>query len=188
MRLYTRTSIVALASLALLVVPQARAGSDNSSSQRGQFSKDDYKFACEAARGGLFEVKAGELARTQGMNPTVKQFGERMVKDHSQINARLTALAARKAAVLPTSLKAKEKDQLKSLDQLAGKDFDKTYAKSMVKDHENVIKAFQREAEKAEDPDLKAFAANTVPILQQHLDMAKQMQSAVEREGQTAGP
>jgi len=188
MKLYTRTSIAALAALALLGVPQARAGSDDSSSQQGQFSKDDYRFACQAARAGLFEVKAGELARTQGMNPLVKQFGDQMTKGHSQVNAQLTALAGRKGAVLPTSLSDKEKDHLNSLGQLSGKDFDKTYAKGMVKDHEKDLKEFQRAAEKVDDPDLKAFAANTVPILQQHLDMARQMQTAVEREGQTAGP
>jgi putative membrane protein len=181
-----KTSILALASLVVLATPQLRAAGDDTTSNRGQFSKDDYRFACEAARGGMMEVQAGELARTRGFDLVVKQFGERMVADHSQAGEQLKALAARKGAILPSDLAPKEQHLLDSLSKLSGKDFDKAYAASMLKDHKADLKEFQKESEQASDQDLKAFAATTVGLISQHLDAAKQMKAVVERESQTA--
>jgi putative membrane protein len=187
MRLYKSTSILVLASLALFAAPQLRAGGNDNMSQRGQFSKDDYKFVCNAARGGIFEVRAGELARSQGLNPLVKQFGERMIRDHSQVDRQLQTLATNKGAGLPTGLSSDQQDKLNDLKQQAGKDFDKNYASTMVSDHQKDLKNFEDEAQNANDPALRAFCKTTVGVLAEHLAAAKQMQSAVDRENQTAG-
>ncbi|HVM47801.1 MAG TPA: DUF4142 domain-containing protein [Candidatus Acidoferrum sp.] len=188
MKKYLWTGITAAAALCLLAGQRLRAADEESGANRGQFSKTDYKFACEAARGGMMEVKAGQLAQTQGYNLAVKQFGERMVTDHSKVNDQLKALVSQKGAMLPASLGHKDQRTLDALAKLSGKEFDRTYAADMVKDHKEDIKAFQKEAESADDPALRAFARNTVPILTQHLQMAEQMKAAVDRENQTAGP
>jgi putative membrane protein len=49
----------------------------------------------------------------------------------------------------------------------------------MVKDHQKDVKEFQKQADKAKDADVKNFAANTLPTLQEHLKMAQEADAAV---------
>lgn len=67
----------------------------------GQFSSGDYKFAKEAARGGMLEVNLGNVAAANSRNAAVQQFGQRMVKDHGQAGQDLQAIASRKAPPCP---------------------------------------------------------------------------------------
>ena len=149
--------------------------------QHGQLSRKDYKFAREAAQGGLLEVKLGELAKQKASNPTVQQFGDRMIADHTKANDQLKQIATQKGAILPTQLSRREESELEHMQKLSGADFDKAYADHMVKDHRKDIKEFQDAAKNAQDQDLKSFAQNTLPTLQQHEQMAEQMESSVKQ-------
>lgn len=138
-----------------------------------QKENKDEKFAKDAAEAGLMEVKLGELAQSKGSSQDIKTLGQQMVTDHSKANEELKALATKKNIILPTGL---SKDGQKSYDELNGKsgeDFDKAYAKMMVKDHEKVIDMFKKESEKGEDADLKSWATKTLPTLERHLEMSK---------------
>jgi putative membrane protein len=183
MRSYKARTLLALVSLLAVAAPQVRAAGNEIGANRGQLSRDDFKFACEAARGGMFEVRAGELARAQAASPAVKQFGEQMVADHSKASQQLQAIAARKGATLPTELSKKEQNLLQGLSKLSGTDFDRAYAENMVKDHKGDLKVFQKESERAQDPDLKAFASSTATLIAQHLEHAMQVNTTIE--GQT---
>ena len=142
--------------------------------------EDDTKWATNAAEGGMLEVQLGNLAQTNAASPKVKELGKMMVDDHSKANEELKALAARKNITLPAALgEGKQKDY----DDLAAKkgaDFDKAYADYMVSDHKEDIDAYQKEADKGKDPDMKAFAAGKVPTLQHHLQMAEATKDAVK--------
>src|ERR1700743_1142577 len=91
------------------------ADTDNN---RGQLSSGDYKFACEAARGGMFEVNTGNAAAANSSNPAVQQFGQQMVKDHGKAGDDLKALATAKGATLPNEVSSK---QQKETDRLSKK-------------------------------------------------------------------
>jgi len=173
-------------SFAALVVmlmnsPVASDAAGNTSESRGQLSEKDYKFACEAATGGLMEVKAGELAKTKAADPAVKQFGEKMVTDHGKAGDELKAIAAQKGATLPTELDNKQQKFINRLHGLTGKDFDKAYADEMLDDHKKDLKEFQSAAEKTEDVDLRSFAAKTATVIAQHLEHAQQLAANVNR-------
>lgn len=142
--------------------------------------ENDTKFAVEAADGGMLEVKLGELAQTKGVSQEVKDLGKMLVDDHSKANEELKAIAAQKNISLPAVL---SEDCQKKFDDLAAKsgtDFDEAFAEHIVKDHKDDIDAFKKEAEKGDDPDLKAWAAGKVPTLEHHLDMAKATEEAVD--------
>src|SRR5437773_7993569 len=173
------TKIAALATAAALMGSATlRAADENAPDrdQHGQFTRKDYKFALEAAQGGLLEVKMGELAKQKGSHPTVQQFAQRMVIDHAKANDELQKIATQKGATIPTELTRREEAQLEHLQKLSGNDFDKAYADRMVKDHKKDIKEFQDAAKNCEDADLKNFASTTLPILQDHGKMAEQME------------
>jgi putative membrane protein len=62
---------------------------------------------------------------------------------------------------------------IEKLSKLSGAEFDKEYMSDMVKDHEEDVKDFQTQGNDGTDPDIKAFASKTLPILQGHLQMAR---------------
>jgi len=136
-------------------------------------SSADQKFVTDAATGSMAKVELGRLAAQQGSSDAVKQYGQRMVTDHSQANTELTKLASTKGVTLPTTLDTKTQEQITKMSQLSGSDFDKAYINGMVKDHQKDVTLFQKQTTSATDPDVKAYAAKTLPTLQDHLQMAR---------------
>lgn len=137
----------------------------------------DADFLKKAAKGGLTEVELGRLAARKAVSPEVKQFANRMIRDHSKANQQLTALAASKGVDVPKSAPLSEDASAAHLKMLSGKSFDEAYVKMMVEDHKEDVADFQKESESAQDPDVKNFASKTLPILQSHLDQITQIQS-----------
>ncbi|HLJ55390.1 MAG TPA: DUF4142 domain-containing protein, partial [Chthonomonadaceae bacterium] len=83
-----------------------------------ELSRSDIRWMREAARGGMAEVKLGELAVSNGASERVRHFGQRMIDDHSKANDRLKEIAAREHADLPGDIGAKNQatyDRLASL-------------------------------------------------------------------------
>lgn len=132
--------------------------------------KGDAAFIVDAANGGMTEIELGKLALQKGVSKQVKNFGLMMVKDHSKINDMIKAIAVTKNISIPKAPGAKEQKIISKLTGKSGKDFDKAYIDDMIEDHQDDIKAFQTAAKKCLDPDVKSFAAKTIPILQEHLD------------------
>ena len=153
-----------------------RSGNRNTggaSGERAGMSSQDHKFVMDAAMGGMMEVELGRWAAQKGASDAVKQFGQRMVDDHSKANQELMTLAASKGMTLPTALDEKHQGHVTKISALTGAEFDRAYAKMMLSDHEKDVKAFERQSSKGADADLKAFATSTLPTLQEHLQMAR---------------
>jgi len=136
-------------------------------------SAADKKFIMNAARGGMAEVKLGQLAVKSASSDAVKQFGQRMVDDHSKANDELKQLAGQKGVTLPTSIGKQNQSAYSHLAKLSGASFDHAYMQHMVKDHEMDVREFEKEASSGKDPDVKAWAEKTVPTLRAHLEMAR---------------
>jgi putative membrane protein len=135
--------------------------------------KQDKKFMMEAATGGMMEVQLGQYAAQHADNADVKAFGQKMVDDHTKANQQLMQIAQTKNVTLPAKLNKKHQAMVDKLSQKEGAAFDKAYMQAMLKDHRDDIKAFADEAENGKDADVKAFAAQTLPILKQHLQLAE---------------
>jgi len=142
----------------------------------GNMSSSDREFVMEAAMGGMMEVELGRIAAQKGMSESVKQFGQRMVDDHSKANEELTTLATSKGITLPTALDEKHQKDVTKLSAMSGADFDRAYSKMMLSDHNKDVKEFEKQSTKGADPDIKAFAGKTLPTLQEHLQMAKALE------------
>jgi putative membrane protein len=139
-----------------------------------EVSKKDQAFFTKAAGGGMYEVEAGKLAQSMGKSDGVKSFGDMLVKDHGMANDELKALASKKGAVLPAAVPA---DKQKKLDKLAkAKDFDKEFIKEVgLDDHKADISLFEKTSKGADDAEVKAFAAKTLPTLKAHLGHAESL-------------
>ncbi|HVS94625.1 MAG TPA: DUF4142 domain-containing protein [Mucilaginibacter sp.] len=143
-------------------------------------NKDDAKFAVEAANGGLAEVELGQLAQQKAADQQVKNFGAMMVTDHAKANDQMKAIAKNKGISLPATPGNEEQKVKTELSSKSGKKFDKAYVQLMIEDHKEDIQKFKDAIKNVKDPDLKAFATNTLPVLQKHLNSIEKIDKAMK--------
>ena len=141
---------------------------DPASNKSSSLRTKDKTFMRKAAKGGMFEVAMGNLAKEDAKNTDVKSFGERMVTDHSKANDELKSIAEQKGVQLPS----KEPNEKWTSDE--------EYMNAMVKDHQKDLAEFQEEANTGTDPDVKKFAEDTAKMIQEHLDLAKETQNKLK--------
>ncbi|MBC7487663.1 MAG: DUF4142 domain-containing protein [Cytophagaceae bacterium] len=143
--------------------------------------KEDARFAVGAADGGMLEVELAKFAETNASSEVVKEFSKHILEDHSKANEELKALALSKSISLPEALSEKNLKEVDKLRKKTGEEFDKDYIDFMVSDHKEDIEDFEKEAEKGNDPELKAFASSKLPTLKHHLQMAEDAKAALKK-------
>src|SRR5262249_29465328 len=99
-----------------------------------------------AARGNMMEVQLGQMGPQKASSNDVKQFGERIATDHSQLGQKLQQMASNLKFTLPPELKPEQQNAVSRLEKLTGKAFDREYIKAMVNDHVKDISEFERAA------------------------------------------
>ncbi len=146
-------------------------------------STADATFVNDAGRAGITEVTFGQLARAQASRAAVRDFGLRMVTEHTTLNQELTRLAAAKQIAPTTTVDVAHQATYDRIAGLTGKAFDRAYLDVTVADHTATLAVFQAEAASGADPDVRAFAAKAVPMLNAHLAMAKRLGGKVAPPG-----
>ncbi|MEJ7558156.1 MAG: DUF4142 domain-containing protein [Pedobacter sp.] len=132
---------------------------------------DETTFLQAAAVGGLMEVEAANAATTQTKDPAVKEFAMLMLKDHGKANQEVAMLAGKVLATIPKTLPEDHAKHLRDLQVLNDHKFDQQYITMMLSDHAKTVKLFTA-GQKLTNPDVKAFAAKTLPIIQAHYNKA----------------
>jgi putative membrane protein len=135
----------------------------------------DAGFMATVAQANFAEVDAGRLALKKSSNPDVKKFAQHMIDDHTQANSDLADLAHKKGMDLPSKADEAHQKELARLAEMSGAEFDRAYMTMMVNDHVKAVSLFEKNAEGAADPEVKAFAKKMLPTLQEHLKMARDM-------------
>lgn len=153
-----------------------RAENKSGAKDKAEHASSDSKFIEEAAKGGKAEVKIGELAQSKGQSDSVKQFGQRLVKDHTAANQQLEKICDRKGVSKSTDL-GKHQKQIDHLTSLSGEEFDKAFIEHAVSDHKEDVEKFEKQANEGEDPVIRSFARETLPTLREHLRIAQTLQS-----------
>ena len=154
---------IGLSGAALAQSPKSKSDSNTNKAKASTLSSADKAFIKDAAKGGMMEVAMGRVAEKNASDSEVKNFGARMVKDHSKANEDLKAIAKEENVEWPAE---KEAGKWKS---------DKDYMDAMVKDHETDLAAFEKEAKDGSDPKVKSFADKTAKTVREHLEMAKEI-------------
>ncbi|PSB33893.1 DUF305 domain-containing protein [Chlorogloea sp. CCALA 695] len=141
---------------------------------RSSLSQFDKQFMVEAAQGGMAEVAFGKIATQKASSNVVKEYARRMVVEHTKANNELKALAKQKGVTLPTTIGKKNEDLKQKLSKLSGAKFDQEYMKEAgLKSHTEQAQLFERQVARGQDPDVKSFAAKTLPVVQKHLQHAQ---------------
>lgn len=141
-----------------------------------ELSPVDRTFVTKASGAGLYEVEISKIAVERAQDPALKSFAQQMVKDHTAANEELKKFAASKGVPVATEIPAEKQAVVKKLSGLSGADFDKAYREQVgLRDHKEDIALFERQTKNGHSPDLKAWAAKTLPTLKSHYEHAQQM-------------
>lgn len=143
--------------------------------QGGTLSSTDRQFMMKAAMMDLAEIQTGRLAVSQGASESVRQFGQRMIDDHTRTSQQLMQMGSSAGLTPPQTLDAKHQAAAAKLARLTGAEFDRAYMKLMVKDHQEAVSLYRRQSTRGSMPELRSFASATLPALQEHLTMARSM-------------
>lgn len=135
----------------------------------------DNPLLVRAAQDNRFEIEAGQVASQKATDPQVKQFAQMMVRDHTRATAILQQLADARNLTLPTDMGDPNQAVLARLSSLSGKEFDRAYMTEMVNSHQKDVALAENQAQNGKDSQLKSLAAQKLPALEQHLQMAQQL-------------
>jgi putative membrane protein len=147
------------------VMMQAKAADDS-----------DKKFLAMAAQGDQNEIVLGKLAAQKATNPEVKAFGERMVKDHTQMSASMKPFVEEWGLTTSNGPDADTQKVWDKLYALSGKNFDKEYMKEMVNDHTRDLEEFTIEAKDTKDPKFQAAVVKGKSVVAAHKHMASDLE------------
>lgn len=140
----------------------------------------DSDYVVLAAATNRAEIELAKLAQTKSTNADVKALAKELEAAHTTSEKGVKDLAAKKNITIPATLSEDGQEEYADLNEKSGVDFDKAYADAMVDGHEKYINKVEKAAEKAEDPDIKMWAANTLPALRAHLDKAKALKAKTD--------
>ena len=178
----TRGTLLALAMTGLLMLPAgawAHTAGKHHAGAKQYGHGGDSNFVKKAAETNLAEIDMAKLAADHAQSDQVKQFADRMVRDHTQANDELSQAAQKSGATVPSEPNAKQKAEADKLAKLNGAAFDHAYMQAQVKGHHEAMALLSGYAKTGKDADLKAWAQKTLPTVKDHGREAQQIASAV---------
>lgn len=133
----------------------------------------------KAAMGDLYEIEASKLALARTQSDDVKKFAQMMVDAHTRSSDELKARLARAGQIveLPAMLDAEHQKRLDDLKAASAQTFDSRYAAGQKEAHDQGLMLHRDYAMRGPVADLKAFAADIVPKVEMHVQMAAELQS-----------
>lgn len=137
--------------------------------------RNDLPFLREAAGANLMEVSLGRIAQTQASDRAVKEFGQRMVTDHSRLQQEFTTLASSNGVAFTPALDMEQQQEVNRLQRLSGPEFDRAYMELMIQNHQADVTHFENQSRDADSPRVRDLAARSLPVLRQHLSLAQQV-------------
>lgn len=173
----SRILFVTLAtSLATMLATPANANNPSPLTDESQ------KFVTEAAQSTMFEIRSSEVALERSQNKDVRDFAQKMINDHSKAKADMTSLlqVTKAESALPQVLDEAYQEKVKDLQEADLEDFDQDYISVQVDAHDKALSLFKDYAEDGENSNLRQFAAQTLPTLQQHDKHVEELDKAID--------
>jgi putative membrane protein len=139
----------------------------------------DMTFIRHAGSSNLMEIRLGQVAQSRASNSAVKQFGQRMIDDHTRLQNQLTAVVSSTGVSFVPAMDASHQQLASRIERLSGAEFDRTYMQAMIQGHQDDINQFQTQSQSARSTQVRNLASGSLPLLQQHLSLAVQVGSQV---------
>jgi putative membrane protein len=143
--------------------------------QSPNLSPRDKAFLKMAAVTNMTEAHLGEMAESMAAKSGIKDFGQTLAKDHTRAYEQLAVLDSQLGQPIPKGINARRDQEIERLNGLKGRRFDAQFLRDEVQDHERAVRAFRREAEHGSDQQVKAYASQVLPIVEEHLREAEKL-------------
>ncbi len=167
--MYMRITLSGLCCMALCCIPAFAQATGSAS---------DQKFVDFAAQTDMTEAHLGQLAQDQASAQAVKDFGQMLVTDHTDDYNKLTAAATKAGATVPKGIDAAHNKMIAPFEKAKGAAFDRRFERDMVAGHTKAIAEYKREETDGQNADMKAYATAALPVLEKHLQAAKDLEKA----------
>jgi putative membrane protein len=164
----------------VLTIGSTLAAQQSSSDQN---MPTDKAFITKAAEINLGEVELGRMAEQKGNNQAVKDFGQRMIEDHTNAESQLQQLAKQEGVMLPGQPGAAAVSLHQQLSSVSGAQFDAMYIDHMLAGHKGAITVFENEIEHGQNPAIRAFAESVLPVIQDHVRIAEDVAGKMDLAG-----
>ena len=184
MRKSIAVSALALAGFASLSVAQTQLNqsTQNRLNQAQQLPQQEeqgpqhvQKCIREASSDNLYEIQAGQFIEQRAQDPQVKQLAQKLIQDHQQAEQQLQQAAQQLGIQVSQQLSPVHQAKLQELEQKQGPALERTFVFGTVGGHETDILTAQWQAEHEQAPQLKQYAQQQIPVLEEHLRMARQV-------------
>ncbi len=143
--------------------------------QSTKLSPRDKEFLKMAAVSNMTEAHLGEMAEGKAAKTGIKDYGQMLVKDHTKAYEELTVLDSKLGQSIPRGINVRRDKAVEQLANMKGKRFDGQFLREEVQDHERTLAVFKREAQRGQDPDVKAYASQALPTMEEHLREAEKL-------------
>ena len=166
-------TVMSVAVLGLLAAaPVVRAGDKAMSTEA---------FVAKVIDCNVSEKDFAEKAAKSADSADVRKYAQRLIDDHTKLNARATALARDLKIGVVTGTSKEHKEALLKLTTSTGRDFDRAFVRHMVKGHEEAIKMFETQAKGTTNKEIRTFATEALPTLREHLEMARKLDTQLNK-------
>jgi putative membrane protein len=142
-----------------------------------QLTSYEVNFLRSAAQDNQTDIQLGQTMVQRSGNPAVKNFGQRLADDHAAIKQQFQVIVAQKGVTLPTTPSAEQQQWLDQLSSFNGPQFDQAAIRQAILHEENEVQYYQQAVNMAQDPSVKAFAQSNLPVVQQDLALARQLET-----------
>jgi putative membrane protein len=143
-------------------------------------SADDKAFVKSVMEVNLAEIELAHLALNKSSNAEIRQFAQKMIHDHTALNAKVKGIAAHIGVSIPSSPSMEDHALKVKLEAESGATFDKAYISAMVNGHRDADGDFKKEEANGQDPAVKGIAAQAEPTVAEHLHMAEEIQGKLQ--------
>lgn len=133
-----------------------------------QTNPDPTEFAAIAASSDMLEIETSKLALEVSEDTEVRAFAEQMIRDHEAASLRLKEAAAEDGITVPASMIPKHTDELDALKAVNTGAFDQNYIKTQQLAHSEAVTLFEAFAGSEHDGELRGFAQDLLPKLEEH--------------------
>jgi putative membrane protein len=145
----------------------------------------DAQIAAIVVAANTVDIEASKLAQSKTKNKKVREFADKMVRDHSAVNQAAVALVTKlgvtpeendtSRGLIASGVKARE-----DMSKLKGKAFDKAYIDNEVAYHRLVVNAVDNTLiPNAQNAELKATLVKYRPAFAEHLQHAEELQASM---------
>jgi putative membrane protein len=164
--------LTALPTLFALAVVCAGAPALSQTPDQAKTAHHDTEFLENANQGSVDEIDLAQIVLKKTNNADVKNFAQRMVRDHTQLLNNLKPFDNQAGLQVPDHPDAATLAEEKRLDKLPARELDRAYIKLMVEDHHKDLEAFIAEEKSTGYAAFKTAVSQAEEVVKAHLEDA----------------